>query len=85
MSRISLAALANTKSGAALGGAPGSIEPAQIKTNNQRTKLDKAMPVRTLQPWTFQKVQPTLWEGGLDFRLDFLASQIDPQMRGKPT
>ena len=51
MSRISLAALANTKSGAALGGAPGSIEPAQIKTNNQRTKLDKAMPVRTLQPY----------------------------------
>ena len=44
MIRISLAALlANTKSGAA--------EPAQIKTNNQRTKLDKAMPVRTLQPY----------------------------------
>ena len=51
MSRIPPAALANTKSGAALGGAPGSIEPAQIKTNNQRTKLDKAMPVRTLQPY----------------------------------
>ena len=49
MSRISLAALAKNKSGAALGGAPGSNEPAQIKTNNQRTKLDKAMPVRTLQ------------------------------------
>ena len=38
--------LANTKSDAALGGAPGSKEPAQIKTNNQHTKLDQAMPVR---------------------------------------
>ena len=38
--------LANTKSDAALGGAPGSKEPAQIKTNNQHTKLNQAMPVR---------------------------------------
>ena len=40
MIRISHVTLANTKSDAALGGAPGS------KTNNQHTKLDKAMPVR---------------------------------------
>ena len=44
MIRISPATLANAKSDAALGGAPGSKEPAQIKTNN--TKLDQAMPVR---------------------------------------
>ena len=46
MIRISHVTRANTKSDAALGGAPGSKEPAQIKTNNQHTKLDKAMPVR---------------------------------------
>ena len=46
MIRISAVTLANTKSDAALGGAPGSKEPAQIKTNNQHTKLDHAMPVR---------------------------------------
>ena len=46
MIRISPVTLANTKSDAALGGAPGSKLPAQIKTNNQHTKLDKAMPVR---------------------------------------
>ena len=39
--------LANTKSDAALGGAPGSKEPpAQIKTNHNHTKLNQAMPVR---------------------------------------
>ena len=39
--------LANTKSAAALGGAPGSKEPAQIKTHhNQHTELNQAMPVR---------------------------------------
>ena len=38
--------LANTKSAAALGGAPGSLEPAQIKTNHNHTKLNQAMPVR---------------------------------------
>ncbi len=40
--------LANTKSAAALGGAPGSWEPAQIKTHhNQHTgELNQAMPVR---------------------------------------
>ena len=39
--------LANTKSDAALGGAPGSLEPAQINANhNQHTKLNQAMPVR---------------------------------------
>ena len=46
MIRISPATLANTKSDAALAGAPGSKLPAQIKTNNQHTKLDEAMPVR---------------------------------------
>ena len=46
MIRTPPATLANTKSDAALGGAPGSKLPAQIKTNNQHTKLDKAMPVR---------------------------------------
>ena len=45
MIRISLVTLANTKPDAALGGAPGPKEPAQIKTNNQHTK----MPVRTPQ------------------------------------
>ena len=49
MIRTPPATLANTKSDAALAGAPGSKLPAQIKTNNQRAKLDKAMPVRTLQ------------------------------------
>ena len=44
---IAPATLANPKSDTALGGAPGSKKlPAQIKTNNQHTKLDKAMPVR---------------------------------------
>ena len=39
--------LANTTQAAALGGAPGSKEPAQIKTNhNQHTELNQAMPVR---------------------------------------
>ena len=46
MIRISPVTLANTKPDAALGGAPGSRLPAQIKSNNQHTKLDKAMPVR---------------------------------------
>ena len=46
MIRIPTATLANPKSDAALGGAPGPKLPAQIKTNNQHTKLDKAMPVR---------------------------------------
>ena len=46
MIRIPTATLANPKSDAALGGAPGSKLPAQLKTNNQHTKLDKAMPVR---------------------------------------
>ena len=44
MIRTPPATLANTKSDAALGGAPGSKLPAQIKTNN--TKFDQAMPVR---------------------------------------
>ena len=44
---IAPATLANPKSDTALGGAPGSKEPAQ-KTNNQHTKLDKTMPVSTL-------------------------------------
>ena len=43
---IAPATLANPKSDTALGGAPGSKLPAQIKTNNQHSKLDKAMPVR---------------------------------------
>ena len=46
MIRTPPATLANTKSDAALAGAPGSKLPAQIKTNNQHTKLDEAMPVR---------------------------------------
>ena len=46
MIRTPPATLANTKSDAALGGAPGSKLPDQIKTNNQHTQLDKAMPVR---------------------------------------
>ena len=46
MIRISPVTLANTKPDAALGGAPGSKLPAQIKTSNQHTKLDKSMPVR---------------------------------------
>ena len=46
MIRISPVTLANTKSDAALGGASGSKLPAQIKTSNQHTKLDKSMPVR---------------------------------------
>ena len=46
MIRISPVTLANTKSDAALGGAPGSKLPDQIKTNNKHTQLDKAMPVR---------------------------------------
>ena len=50
MIRISPATLAaNTKSNAALGGAPGSKESAQIKTNTQHTELDQAMPVRPPQ------------------------------------
>ena len=49
MIRISPSTLANTKSDAAMGGAPGSKEPAQTKTNNQHTKLNQAMPVRTPQ------------------------------------
>ena len=46
MIRIAPATLANAKPDAALGGAPGSRLPAQIKSNNQHTKLDQAMPVR---------------------------------------
>ena len=47
MIRIAPTALAaNTTPDAALGGAPGSRLPAQTKTNNQHTELDKAMPVR---------------------------------------
>ena len=46
MVRIAPATVANAKPDAALGGAPGSKEPAQIKTNNQHPKLDHAMPVR---------------------------------------
>ena len=46
MIRISPATLANTKSDAALGGASGSKQPAQTRTNNQHSKLDHAMPVR---------------------------------------
>ena len=46
MIRISPVTLANAKSDAALGGAPGSKEPAHIKTNNRHAELDKAMPVR---------------------------------------
>ena len=50
MIRIAPAALAaNTTPDAALGGAPGSEESAQTKTNNQHTKLNQAMPVRTPQ------------------------------------
>ena len=49
MIRIAPANLANPKPGAALGGAPGSKELAQIKTNNQHTELDQAMPVRPPQ------------------------------------
>ena len=49
MVRIAPATLASTKPDAVLGGAPGSKEPAQTKTNNQHTKLDQAMPVRTPQ------------------------------------
>ena len=48
MIRIAPATLASTKPDAALGGAPGSKEPAQIKTNDQHTKLNQAMPVRTI-------------------------------------
>ena len=45
MIRIAPAILTKTKPpDAALGGAPGSKEPAQI--NHQCTKLDQAMPVR---------------------------------------
>ena len=47
MIHIAPATFANAKPDAALGGAPGSKEPAQIKTNN--AKLDHAMPVRTPQ------------------------------------
>ena len=46
MIRISPVTLANTKPDAALGGAPGSKQPAQTKTNNQHAELHKAMPVR---------------------------------------
>ena len=49
MLRIPPATLASTKPDAALGAALGSEEPAQTKTNNQHTKLDQAMPVRTPQ------------------------------------
>lgn len=49
MIRIPTATLANPKSDAALGGAPGSKELAQIKANNQHTELDQAMPVCTPQ------------------------------------
>ena len=45
MIRVAPATLANAKSDAALGGAPGSKEPAQIKSN-KHTKLNQAMPVR---------------------------------------
>ena len=47
MIRIAPATLASTKTDAAPGGAPGSKEPAQTKTNNQHSKLDQAMPVCT--------------------------------------
>ena len=47
--RIPPATHASTKSDAALGGAPGSKELAQIKANNQHTELDQAMPVCTPQ------------------------------------
>ena len=46
MIRIAPASFANAKPDAALGGAPGSKQPAQTKTNNQHTKLNQAMPVR---------------------------------------
>ena len=49
MIRIAPATLANAKPDAALGGAPGSKELAQIKTNSQHNELDQAMPVRTPQ------------------------------------
>ena len=49
MIRIPPATFANAQPDAALGGAQSSKLPAQIKTNNQHTKLDKAMPVRTPQ------------------------------------
>ena len=41
--------LANTKSDAALGGAPGPKGPAQFKKSSQHPKLNQAMPVRTPQ------------------------------------
>ena len=43
---ISPVNLANAKSNAALGGASGSKQPAQTRTNNPHTKLNQAMPVR---------------------------------------
>ena len=48
---IAPATLVHTKpdAHAALGIATGSEEFAQIRTNNQHTKLDQAMPVRTPQ------------------------------------
>ena len=46
MIHIAPATFANAKPDAALGGAPGSKEPAQTKTNNQHSKLNQAMPVR---------------------------------------
>ena len=46
MIRIAPATLASTKPEAALGGAPGSEEPAQ-NTNNGYTKMDTKMPVGT--------------------------------------
>ena len=44
MIRIAPATVANTKPDS-----PGSKEPAQIKINNQHSKLNQAMPVRTPQ------------------------------------
>ena len=58
MIRISPVTLANTKSDAALGGAPGSKQPAQTKTNNQHTELDKAMPVRGTPPHDDHRTLP---------------------------
>ena len=49
MIRVPPATLANPKPDAALGAALGSEEKGQTKTNNQHTKLDRAMPVRTPQ------------------------------------
>ena len=51
MISIAPATLVHTKpdAHAALGIATGSEEFAQIRTNNQHTKLDQAMPVRTPQ------------------------------------